>query len=450
MIFFKRLALITALVGSLVGCSQSDEPTPPTTSNEVNSRFSLRLNVEVNSSGAPSRADINPIEFQPLPGEGFEEIATLRVIIFDPDGTTVKGNRMVRMSVVDGKLVPVNDNLIFPVESNELLYVYLIANEASLPLPSAVAGAGSYTTVSQWLDTYRVNTPGENLLNQLDGWTVGYPASGPVTSIFASEVFNTEAEPRLPMTERFRLLTDQDKAVIAGSSTEADGSLVVEYMQETSLFIAPAAAKVTFEFDFKSLKSTPGVSGVNVTGIRLSGLGQTEYVFPNSTVYTPSKYSLDKEDNPIIGTVNPVEGYSRYITSFAVPTVNNGSVNLLLEGNAFEAVPMTYASNEAKRGPYYFPEVLTQSAANAFQVEVQIEDDAAQGGHRWLTAQPLTENILLVGGNEAIARATHLRIIISFNDFGLTWEVVEAPYNSVVLTPSFGFTDDQLKNKNNN
>ena len=439
MILFKRFALITALVASLVGCTQSDEPMP--VRHEDNSRFSLRLNVQVNSSGASSRADKGPEDFEPLPGEGFEEIATLRVIIFNPDGITLKGNRKVQMSLINDKLVPVNDNLIFPVESNELLYVYLIANETSLPVPTSV-NTGGYTSVGDWLDSYLVNNRYEDLRGVLNGWTAGYSAQGAVSGWL---FYNGEAS-RLPLTERFRLLTDQNKAIIADNGTSDDGLLIVEYIQEATLFMTPAAAKMTFEFDFKKYTQGgfEGVSGANVTGIRFSGLGQTEYVFPTSTVYNPAKYTSAGEDG---GIINPAE--NRYITSFAVPA-NNGSIALQLQGDNFKPVSMTYPSTDLQRGPYYFPETISQLESEAFKVEVQIDGD------RWLPAQPLKDNILKFDGHEAIARATHLRITIYFTDFDIKWEAVEAPYNSVQLDPVFGLTDEELEeqiknqNKNNN
>ena len=412
--YFQTLACAVAIgaAAGLSACSGSDdEPTP-----ESVDRLSLRLNVTLSTVGADaSRADNGPDDFEPLPAGDFEQMATLRVLLLAPDGITVRGNRMVQMQLVDGNYVPLHDNLEFPAESNERIYVYLIANEASLPLP---AGVTNQPTVSQWFDSFVVNEEYENLRAALDAWTAGYSSSAVSGSLFATPGSH------LPMTERFRLLTDKSKAKAVGESGSADnGTLVVEYRQEATLFITPAAAKATFAFDFTDYKG----SGVNVTGVRFSGLGRREYVFPNTTVYSPAKYTEAGEQG---GTVNIAD--NRFITSFAVPQTGNGTTTFTFAGESFTPVAMQASTAKTVRGPIYFPETISTAAAEAFKVEVQLD------GQTWLTAQPLTDNILQVGGFEAIARSTHLRINISFTEVGITWEAIEAPYNSVSLTPSFG------------
>lgn len=414
--FLKTMACAVALAAAAVlpACSGADEPAADTSTD----RLSLRLNVTLSTVGdSRSRVDNGPDDYEQLPAGDFEKMTTLRVLLFAPDGMTLIGNRMVQVELIDGKYIPKNDNLVFPVESNELLYIYLIANEASLTLPRAVTDQ-SFTTIGQWFDSFKVKTAYNDLIAILDAWTVGYSSSN-----VSSSLFYTGENSHLPMTEKFRLLTiDKSKATIVGESG-SNGSLIAEYMQEATLFVTPAAAKATFAFDFTGYKG----SGVEVTGIRFSGVGQREYVFPNATDYSPAKYTKEGEEG---GIVQEAENNERFITKFAVPTAN--SVVTYTFANGFAPVAMQAATGQIERGPIYFPETLSALAAKAFTVEVQLD------GQTWLAAQPLTDNILQVDGNEAIARSTHLRINISFTPVGITWEAIEAPYNSVSLNPGFG------------
>ncbi len=40
--------------------------------------------------------------------------------------------------------------------------------------------------------------------------------------------------------------------------------------------------------------------------------------------------------------------------------------------------------------------------------------------------------------HQAISRNTHLYIDIKFTPTGITWQAIEAPYNTVTLDPIFG------------
>ncbi len=210
-------------------------------------------------------------------------------------------------------------------------------------------------------------------------------------------------------------------------------------MQEARLFLTRAAAKATFRFDFSNYPDN--VSGVQVTAVRLNGLSQMEYVFPNTTVYSPGKYVGGNEDK---GEVNSVPDNERYITSFASPEVNS-IMDFLFDGDAgFAPVDMKKPAGASEtdkklivRGPIYFPESLSAKDTKAYEVEVQLD------GGDWLTAKPLTTNILEFtdkGGvkHQAISRNTHLYIDIKFTPTGITWQAIEAPYNTVTLDPIFG------------
>lgn len=161
---------------------------------------------------------------------------------------------------------------------------------------------------------------------------------------------------------------------------------------------------------------------------------------PNSTIYSPGKYTSAGE-----GHINVVENNERYITSFASPA-ENSTVDFLFNKDAgFKPVEMkkpTGASETDKklivRGPIYFPESLSEQANGAYTVEVQLSDPTNPENNHWFEAKPLNNNILEFDGHQAISRNTHLYIDIKFTPTGITWEAIEAPYNTVTLDPIFG------------
>ena len=156
-------AALTLAAMALASCS-SEAPSPAA-SEETRGDVTLRLKVSTADSAAPSRTDLGDLGDQDgyeAPDGDFEKVATLRVIILH-DSREVEGNRMV---ATDDKGNPINDNLEFKVSSNELKWVYLIANEASLPLPEGVTG---YSTVSEWL--YHFTKGAELPLDVMRNWT---------------------------------------------------------------------------------------------------------------------------------------------------------------------------------------------------------------------------------------------------------------------------------------
>ena len=420
----SALAALTLAALALAACSsEAPSPAPDETKGDV----TLRLKVAL--SGASSRAG-EPDHYEPGT-EGFESVGTLRVIILRPDGKTVEANRMVRM---DAQLMPVDDNLDFHVEANELKYVYLIANEAALPLP----GGNTDKRTGEWLDTYTKGKAFEDITTVFADWKAGF-ANGEENSqsLFA------EAGNRLPMTEMFRVQTIKslndtgNQQQTEGVAPPSDGQIVIQ-VQEAKLFLTRAAAKATFRFDFSDYPDN--VSGVNVTAVRLNGLSQWEYVFPNKTIYSPGKYTAEGE-----GYINVLENPERYITSFVSPETN-ATVDFLYDNAAgFSPVEMKkpegVTATDKKlvvRGPIYFAESLSDQAAGAYTVEVQLSDPVHPENNYWFKAKPLNDNILEFDGHQAIARNTHLYIDIHFTPAGITWQAIEAPYNTVTLDPVFG------------
>ena len=430
----SALAALTLAALALAACSsEAPSPAPDETKGDV----TLRLKVAMGLDGdAGSRADLSDQDGYEDPAGDFEKVGTLRVIILRPDGKTVEANRMVRM---DAQLMPIDDNLDFHVEANELKYVYLIANESALTLPEGISG---YRTTGEWLDTFTKGKDYDDITTVLAGWTAGFDAiTETQKSLFVAQ------GARLPLTEMFRVQTIKslndtgDKQHPEGAAPPSDGQIVIQ-VQEARLFLTRAAAKATFRFDFSDYPDN--VSGVNVTAVRLNGLSQREFVFPNNTVYSPGKYTSQGE-----GYINVLENPDRYITSFASPS-SNATVDFLFDNDAgFASVEMKkpegVTATDKKlvvRGPIYFAESLSDQATGAYTVQVLLSDPTNPENNHWFEAKPLNDNILEFDGHQAISRNTHLYIDIKFTPAGITWQAIEAPYNTVTLDPVFGLDTD--------
>lgn len=416
---FTLLALMTLLVASLAGCSQ-EEPSQPDVKKD---RVILRLAIDTGLN--PSSRAAAPDYFE-APSGDFEKIYTLRVILVK-DGKEIEANKLVRTTDT-GR--PIDDNLEFKVETGSKS-VYLIANEASLPVPADFAGTGSgkYTNITTFLDdNYRIGREFSSTV--LREWLVSLPGSNPGAT--AGLYSNIPGANGLPLTEFFNFSVVSDNA---------DPDIAKEETQTVHLFLTRAAAKATFNVevapDYKG-------SGVNITGIRLNGLNWQQYVFPRSAVYTPEK---DVKITPVLpGVVTPEK--ERYITSFATPArVNNVTgANVTMNLAADDQIEIKAAA-KGTVGPLYIPESLMPVAvatnpAACFNVQVQLD------GENWLDAKMLgndvagtnpNNNIQLVNGCQAISRNTHLKVTIGFSDKDITATVTVVPYIGVVLTPSFGY-----------
>ena len=378
--------------------------------------LTMRLKLDMGLEGRKISDEEDPT-FEP-PTEGYEEVKTLRVIILHGNDNTVEAARIVNMK--NG--VPDNDKLEFKVRSNEMKTIILIANELSLPSPDP----DKFETASDYLTQFmtRPNATvkiSESQMEQLLEWKAAMPGTLPDAD--AGLFSDSKYGKHLPLTEIFKVET-----IALEPNVDRE-----DVIQDVTLFMPYAAAKATFYFTaddgYKDL-------GSKVTGIRLLGINWSEYVFPKETTYSPAKYTDEGE-----GYVS-TENSERYITDFAAVDLPAGREGMGSYTYTLEepVVIQAYADNNMPmRGPIYFPESINkfettdeQSIINNFRVQVQLE------GLDWFDAQPLTDNILHVDGFDAIARNTHLKIHISFGVNTITWEALEAPYNTVTLDPVFG------------
>lgn len=379
--------------------------------------LTMRLKLDMGLEGRKISDEEDPT-FEP-PTKGYEEVKTLRVIILHGNDNTVEAARIVDL---DEKGRPVNGNLEFKVRAQEKKTIILIANELSLPSPDP----DKFETASDYLTQFmtRPNATvkiSESQMEQLLEWKAAMPGTLPDAD--AGLFSDSKYGKHLPLTEIFKVET-----IALEPNVDRE-----DVMQDVTLFMPYAAAKATFYFTaddgYKDL-------GSKVTGIRLLGINWSEYVFPKETTYSPAKYTDEGE-----GYVS-TENSERYITDFAAVDLPAGREGMGSYTYTLEepVVIQAYADNNMPmRGPIYFPESINkfettdeQSIINNFRVQVQLE------GLDWFDAQPLTENILHVDGFDAIARNTHLQIHIKFGVNSITWETIEAPYNTVTLEPVFG------------
>lgn len=389
--------------------------------------LTMRLKLDMGLEGREISYDKNPTDYE-SPTKGYEDVKTLRVIILRGNDNTVEAARIVNMK----DWMPDNDKLEFKVRSNEMKTIILIANELSLPSPDP----DNYETASDYLTQFmtRPNATvkiSESQMKQLMEWKAAMPGTLPdaTAGLFSDSKYGKH----LPLAEIFKVQAIAPEPT-GNSDDDEDKNNDVDVIQNVTLFMPYAAAKATFYFTaddgYKDL-------GSKVTGIRLLGINWSEYVFPKETTYSPAKYTAQGE-----GYVS-TENSKRYITDFAAADLPAGREGMGSYTYTLDepVVIKKYAADnpDAMRGPIYFPESINkfettdeQSIINNFRVQVQLE------GLEWFDAQPLTDNILHVDGFDAIARNTHLQIHIEFRENSITWEAIEAPYNTVTLGPGFG------------
>ena len=397
-------AIVTAMA-ALSGCSQQEEGAPVPDLPTVTLSLTLDTGVEAAPAG---RADLNDKDGYEDPNGDFEKIHQLRIIIArqtdqEQNIWTVEANRLVATS---DEGYPIGDNLEFEVVANENKRIFLIANERFLTSPLATG------TTSAFLDNFNIDKTID--FTQLENWTVSMPGVTDATTTVTTGMFSPNREGnRLPLTEVFDFYVDRAKAI--------------DDICHARFFLTRAAAKARFYLD--ATDNFAGAETVNarIRAITLSGIGTTEYVFPNNAVYSKPKSELTDPANAIQNT---------YITSFSTPEANRPVTYSITGLN----VPIrTPESGEPRliTPNIYFPESVLAPGEH-YIVSVQLDNGT------WLRA-PLETNILSIAGNDAIARDTALPIIITFNGTAaITARVL--PWNRqdyyVDYTANIGFADE--------
>lgn len=459
------LLAVMALIAMTFGACSSD-PGEEIIPGEDDGVINLHLNVEL-GLGSASRAGNEPDGFEGPDGVD-EEIESIRVIILrssSQQGFSYEVDA-ARLVATNAQGVPLNDNLNFKVRGNEMKTIVLIANENSLPSPDP-----KFATARDFLDQFLIK--GADISTEdwskIRDWTVGMPGNNPTAtqSLFSNYRANSVSKSHIPLTEMFQVQT------INTTPTTASGDAMTrdEETQEVTLFLTRCAAKATFEFKVDKDNTNPYQgSGMTVTAIRFWGFNWDSYVFPRDAVYTPAKYTNEGPGYPnFIGNVAP-DGtvrdasqtlMNRYLTSFATILLTAGGATFDYTFDQPVEIKSYIGQTPPTRGPIYFSESKKQVAdGQSLAADDANKAEVGSGASRypsnytlqlrldtgeWLSARPIRTNILQITENgktfDAIARNTHLKIVITFGQGGeIYWEAIEAPYNSVVLEPVFGLT----------
>ncbi|MDE7350221.1 MAG: hypothetical protein K2N25_04080, partial [Muribaculaceae bacterium] len=294
----KAVSLLAALGVVCAGC-HSDAPCPPGSEPEVPvpdpDKVTLCLNVSFDGLQGQTRAGNDPDRYDDPSGD-FEKISTLRVIIVRnyTEKATEDGTGVFKTGIIeDNRLVvtndlgrPLYDNLEFKVIANEYKRIYLIANEQYLTAPAAsLTAPNTYETATKYLDSFKGGEVGEKNgpvdLSSLSEWTVSVPGlTSSMTQIVGNVngLFSPSPSRRLPLTEFFDVEVKR--------TNEATDQFY------SHLFMTRAAAKAVFFLNTSANFEGEGIKNTYIRSITLTGVGTTEYVFPNSTEYSPSKDSL--------------------------------------------------------------------------------------------------------------------------------------------------------------
>ncbi|MDE7347140.1 MAG: hypothetical protein K2N48_10445 [Muribaculaceae bacterium] len=431
-------AVLAVLVAG--GCRHSDDPLPPAVEDPETidpDKLMLCLNVTFDGQDGSTRAD-EPDRYEDPSGD-FEKISTLRVIIvrnMSADGKygIVEANRLVMTNDAGH---PINDNLEFKVIANEQKRIYIVANEDYLTAPEGFEGSPA-----NFLDSFRARNSKDDSevfsdLTALTDWTVSVPGLTPaMTQIngYAGGLFSPSPSRRLPLTEFFDIEVNR--------TDEVDDQFY------SHLFITRTAAKAVFYLntsDNFAVAEGEAIQNTSIRAITLTGVGTTEYVFPNKTEYsTPKDELIDytTEDHP-------ASLKDAYITTFATPAGNREVTYLINDVNAQITKP---ADGKARSitSPIYFPESILEPGQH-YSVGVQLNNGT------WLSApldaESLQHNILTIKDGDverdAIARNTYLPIELYF-DGAMDLTVNVLPWNRedyyVDYTANVGFGDEGFLN----
>lgn len=390
------LPLLALLLG---GCSGHADPS---LWNSVDKPWDgdlyLKLNVAVaqGGTGIATRA-VDGFENPTLEAE---KLQTLRVIIVKKEGSGENVTRTIKYNRPYNSLNSLSSDR-FKVEFSTDYTIYLIGNEAGLAGLLPLTGEDRSLTPTEFLKKYySENQEYFDIPDyyRLENLVITAPSSDSPILINNVDKDENEATP-IPMTEMFTVTT-MSKDVIPSSNAEE-----VVMTENKTLFITRAATK--FSFTFKKGDDLPDNLPENtfptIKAVKISGLSDTEYLFPNATTYT-----------------NINDG--REITEFNVPTGSNSSQDFVFNLPEAEQVNIAQLSGEGitYSPQIYFPESKGKSGnpKEAFQCSISYD------GEDYLTPVNL-DNLPYF-----LPRNTHVKvnIIIHRATLEISVEVVDWTY----------------------
>lgn len=383
-----RLAM-TLLSALMLGCSCSREKADEPDAEMDDGMVDLVLNLSVNAGGSnaftattraydsPTRAEDIAFEY---PTNQWEGVRTLRVIIIRPGSNNlVEHNELKRYTEND--LWQTLDEEKFKVVGDEWKRIYLVANEATLP---------------------------ESMQAQLEGIAAGEPLSVAMgdltlTTSAAPYIDNSGWEKAyVPMSEFFDIHVRKG---IPGATVDE---------QHESLFITRSAVK--FSFTATDIDNSHS-KGLKITSLRISGIGDKEWLFPHNAIYSPEKYQESHEDKN-----------GRAILSFRLPD-NSGTFDYTFTPDNFGLPGIAVASTV---GPTFVPmQYFLESGLPQYTLTVTTELEGLIRVYPTVTLPNLP----------LLPRNTHVKVNIGFKQEEIFLQVDLLPYIGVTLDPIFGNND---------
>lgn len=395
-----HMPLILLLAFWLGGCSMQYEGEEPGV--KTNDYF-LILNVHIGdvNRGFTRAASGNGLVFDHDVSDR-ELMNTLRVIIVNRHTRKIAHNDFIILPEAS----TIKEGLKYKVDFDTDYRVYLIANEEGLP---------DYQTM-MFYDLEVGKDYSENLLEEkvIGSLTPGQPM-----------IFDSQPELCIPMTESFDIKT-------APKNTTPDESN--EVIQNEKFFITRATTKFSFYF-FRGKDSKPMESDkLVIDKVKISGLGQNEYLFPYNTDYYPSKES-DKIS------------MDRYITDFQLPEENNYTGEYVFDlptdfdvsklperPNDFDPDNPTDGLEVSQIFKYipelYFPESKGNASGNRFECTISYGDD------KYLSP------VVLPNLPHRLPRNTHVVVIITVNGVSIDVDVDIQPFAKQEVRFEFGLMRD--------
>lgn len=370
MLKFSKIAAMILSACIFAGCGESGV-VPGT---QGDGMVSMVLSVATVDSREPARSRADETYFEELTSH-YERINTLRLIIVRPDGR-VEHNRLIRTAMAD-QGVDYHNNMVFKVLGGEKKDIWLIANEASVP----------------GYDFGRFVTGAPLDVAALEAITLKTSAAG------APLFDNSDAAADrhyLPMAEHFAGVD------VKLPSPATDGPT---YQYET-LFIT----RSTVKFTLSAKVDPPSYSNITLKKIVFNNIGDTQYLFPKNTEYSPSKF--------------PLSGANRLITAYDVP---EGAATAPLSFDVNWNFPPLSSAGKTASPALYFPETKIDGKYTA---TVTVEVDGTDFEY---TAQ--------LPNLPSLPRNTHVRIDMVFTGHSVQCQVDLAQYIGVILKPDFGFEE---------
>lgn len=401
-IWYIFLSLLLSLL--LEGCNWHADPSlwEENLSKEWDGDLFLKLNVTVAENGMESftRA-LGTEDYFEEPTLETEKLQTLRVIIIKEKKKSEDNDTITYNRTYNSLYSLSNDR--FEVEFSTTYRIYLIGNEAGL---EGLIRKESDLDVS---DDSEENDINFNSFIEGEAYITGtlenleFCASVAASPILINNTGDESEKKPIPMTEIFSVTTQSRP----DSSAE-----VIEITRNENLFITRTASKFSFV-----IKNNPEQTNVNygiIKYIRITGLRNKEYLFPNGTKYDPEEGSESFND---FG--------GREITDFNELTT--------VSSDYFFSLPDYTLTSEHKFAPeLYFPE---SKGGNVTDTSGIFKCSISYDGETYL-------ELVNLPNLTSLPRNTHVKVIISISGNKIEATATVLPYTGVNLNPTFGIDRD--------